>query len=103
MSKGWSFELTNYLLIQAVGEEAARELFPKYPDDLPFHIPPGTHGLHLHYTKPKKRKAEPETPLPPFDGAGGGSNAWVLSGDRTRSGKPLLHNDPHLPLRVPGI
>jgi len=30
MSKGWSFELTTYLLIDAVGREAARELFPDY-------------------------------------------------------------------------
>ncbi|MDW8137373.1 MAG: penicillin acylase family protein [Bacteroidota bacterium] len=30
-----------------------------------------------------------------------GSNAWVVSGLRTRSGKPLLANDPHLMLQVP--
>ncbi len=30
-----------------------------------------------------------------------GSNAWVLSGDRTVSGKPLLASDPHLPFTVP--
>jgi penicillin amidase len=32
-----------------------------------------------------------------------GSNNWVVSGDRTRSGKPLLANDPHLALDCPGI
>ncbi len=30
------------------------------------------------------------------------SNAWVLSGARTDSGKPILANDPHLGLRMPG-
>lgn len=31
------------------------------------------------------------------------SNAWVIAGDRTRSGRPILANDMHLPLRAPGI
>ncbi len=34
---------------------------------------------------------------------GGGSNAWVLAGARTASGKPLLASDPHLPPMAPGI
>lgn len=32
-----------------------------------------------------------------------GSNAWVVSGSRTSSGKPMLVNDPHLGLASPGI
>jgi penicillin amidase len=32
-----------------------------------------------------------------------GSNNWVVSGSRTASGKPLLSNDMHLTLTVPGI
>ncbi|HTP31620.1 MAG TPA: penicillin acylase family protein [Candidatus Acidoferrales bacterium] len=32
-----------------------------------------------------------------------GSNAWVLAGRHTASGKPLLSNDPHLEFSVPGI
>lgn len=31
------------------------------------------------------------------------SNNWVVAGSRTRSGKPLLANDPHLGLSCPGI
>ncbi len=34
---------------------------------------------------------------------GKGSNSWVLAGSRTRSGKPLLANDPHLGLSAPAI
>jgi len=30
-----------------------------------------------------------------------GSNAWVISGSKTEMGKPLIANDPHLPLQVP--
>ncbi len=36
-------------------------------------------------------------------GDGIGSNAWVVSGSRTTTGKPLLANDPHLALSIPGI
>jgi len=32
-----------------------------------------------------------------------GSNNWVVSGEKTVSGKPLLANDPHLMLTIPGI
>ena len=36
-------------------------------------------------------------------GEGGGSNSWVVGPDRTRSGHPLLCNDPHLPMGLPGM
>lgn len=32
-----------------------------------------------------------------------GSNNWVVAGSHTASGKPLLANDPHLPISVPPI
>lgn len=36
-------------------------------------------------------------------GDGLGSNSWVVSGERTTTGKPLLANDPHLGVGQPGI
>nr|WP_203591300.1 penicillin acylase family protein [Streptomyces sp. SID13031] len=36
-------------------------------------------------------------------GDGIGSNAWVVSGDHTTTGKPLLANDPHLGATMPGV
>jgi len=33
----------------------------------------------------------------------GASNAWVIGGSRTKTGKPLLCNDPHLTLMAPSI
>ena len=32
-----------------------------------------------------------------------GSNSWVLAGARTKSGRPILANDPHLGLRTPSV
>jgi penicillin amidase len=37
--------------------------------------------------------------LPQYDG----SNAWVVAGKRTRSGKPLLAGDPHISFAVPAV
>ena len=32
-----------------------------------------------------------------------GSNNWAVSGSRTKSGKPILANDPHLELTLPSV
>ena len=36
-------------------------------------------------------------------GEGVGSNSWVVAGEHTASGLPLLANDPHLSISAPGI
>ncbi len=36
-------------------------------------------------------------------GSGMGSNSWVISGERTASGKPILCNDPHLAFGLPAL
>ena len=36
-------------------------------------------------------------------GDGIGSNSWVVAGEHTVSGKPLLANDPHLDTSIPGV
>lgn len=36
-------------------------------------------------------------------GEGIGSNSWVVSGDHTSTGMPLLANDPHLSISQPGV
>ena len=43
--------------------------------------------------------------LPPIalHGGPGASNAWVVSGARSSTGKPLLANDPHLSPRHPSV
>jgi penicillin amidase len=39
----------------------------------------------------------------PGDTAGVGSNSWVVDGAHSTTGKPILANDPHLSVSVPGI
>lgn len=43
-----------------------------------------------------------ETIRQPF-GLFDGSNAWVIAGSRTRSGKPILANDPHINFSAPSV
>ncbi|AFL87243.1 penicilin amidase [Terriglobus roseus DSM 18391] len=53
--------------------------------------------------------AQAKAALAPFvgalqcEGCQAGSNNWAISGAHTQSGKPLVANDPHLALTVPGI
>ncbi|MBN8189950.1 MAG: hypothetical protein GYB50_17655 [Rhodobacteraceae bacterium] len=37
------------------------------------------------------------------DATGGGSNNWVVSGDLTDDGEPILIGDPHRELEMPGM
>jgi len=39
----------------------------------------------------------------PGEDAAAGSNSWALGGAWSASGAPLVANDPHLPLRLPGV
>jgi len=59
-----------------------------------------------------RRRQMPNLVLPSIDGdqlidklvrLRGASNNWVVDGRYTKSGKPLLANDPHLGLSAPGI
>ena len=47
----------------------------------------------VNYLFPVRSGAEPQP----------GSNAWAIAGSRTASGKPLLSNDMHLAMSIPGI
>lgn len=38
-----------------------------------------------------------------FEGSSVGSNAWAISGSRTKSGKPMLAGDPHLGMGMPPV
>jgi penicillin amidase len=104
------FEFTNALKV--LGEENFRILYSDLADSLYPVIPKGTiyEKPALAITAPEsadslyyKRKdtiqlAEDFKPNP-----SNGSNNWVLSGSRTKSGKPILSNDPHLGLTLPSI
>lgn len=41
--------------------------------------------------------------MPSTDFDSVGSNAWVVGGNHTKKGKPILSNDPHLGLIIPSL
>jgi len=100
-------EATNAL--QILGKEAFDKLFPEYnPKQSPI-IPAGTKWTFT----PEKGTA----PTPAIQEAIGlirhkvyekerelvGSNNWAVAGSKTKSGSPILCNDPHLMLSLPSI
>jgi penicillin amidase len=48
-------------------------------------------------------KALDELPVMVGRGDGVGSNSWVVGPERSSTGKPLLANDPHLGVGIPGV
>ncbi|MFL5767199.1 MAG: penicillin acylase family protein [Actinomycetota bacterium] len=87
LSGNWDAELLRMEVAERLGVEAVRELFPGTPD---FDEQGGWEFLEL------LRNA----PLRP---AGQGSNNWVVSGERSETGAPLLANDPHITVGMPPI
>jgi penicillin amidase len=105
----WNLGLDLQRAVDAVGPELGRDLFPAYPDS----------GVTILEDAPVPTRPAPPAPrvsgvpipaIPPLaaallDGvsAARASNAWVIGGSRTRSGKPILANDMHLALRAPSL
>ena len=86
LSGNWDRELLRVHLAERFGEEAVPVLLPPLSPDPPNVLAGGLAGLLLDE-------------IPHLGGQG--SNAWVVSGSRTASGRPLLANDPHLLVQQP--
>ncbi|MCI0415759.1 penicillin acylase family protein [bacterium] len=102
-----STETSRARLLQHMTHKQVEELFPPYPSINPFIL-----------TRFPAKPAITGNMLAPLDGLGYllenlplnhdpessfGSNNWVISGNRTKTGKPLLANDPHLGAQMPSI
>ena len=121
-------EIARVLASTTVPAELVEELYPPYPVDE--HAPILGRGAIVSgrfdpSASPRSAAARP--PVPPAvtravapglrtvarldaavpallgTGAGIGSNSWVVSGQHTADGAPLLANDPHLGPAMPGI
>ncbi|WP_257347554.1 penicillin acylase family protein [Pseudalkalibacillus decolorationis] len=90
----WEGQAFRQYLLQKFPEEKALELFPSYPEDGSTIISAAKNNP-LHFKKSFANAVVPNT----FNG----SNNWVVSGQKTESGLPLLANDPHLGLGTPSI
>ncbi|RAL21056.1 penicillin acylase family protein [Thermoflavimicrobium daqui] len=90
----WEGQAFRYYLLQRFPKEKALDLFPSYPEHGP-DIIEKLQTLQLDLSKSFASAVVPH----PFNG----SNNWVISGEKSVSGKPMLANDPHLSLASPAI
>lgn len=97
MNYAWYGELVRGKIIEKVGEEMALELEPNYWELNPIGLLQGQESNLL------LEDGLLEAFKGPFLQAKGGSNGWAISAARSRSGRPILCNDPHLPLLQPAI
>lgn len=115
-------EIDRALVLADHGPEKLAELYPDYPYDR--HQPIVTQGA-LVDGRYEPQASEPGTrdpARPPYraalaearaavdavpallgQGDGIGSNSWVVSGELSETGAPLLANDPHLGTSLPGV
>ncbi len=92
-------EILRLQLLQRMPPEKIRGLNPPLPQE--------ALDAYLQYApKPGTKFADAAAALDalaPNLATIGASNNWVIGGSMTQSGLPMLANDPHLPLTVPGF
>ncbi len=98
LSGNRSSELLRAHIAARLGASAVDTLVPPYPEEDPVIVP---HPLSEASLRTLPDAAMEAVAL----GAGDhlGSNSWVVAGDRTQTGAPLLANDPHLGIQMPSI
>lgn len=99
------FSQTDFEKLYPIFSDSLQPIAPnlaeqKYPDSavVDMHKPVTADSLYFTYPKP----ATFDDSLPKPDKSNG-SNNWAVSGSKTRSGRPILCNDPHLSLNLPSI
>ena len=109
-------EIQRAVLLKTLTPEQVGELFPPYPSDHPVivnKIGDGTSSSILSsaialdipnatLTALQRNASLLDSLLGPLNDEVG-SNSWVVSGNLTTTGKPLLANDPHLGIAMPSI
>ncbi len=101
LSTNWERELLRAEMVRELGPELTARLEPPYPPGNPVITAPGEpwdgDGLRLAEQIDEVRETLG------FASQAGGSNNWAVAGSRTKSGRPLLAGDPHLPSSMPGV
>jgi penicillin G amidase len=105
LSANWESELLRARLVELLGAERAADFLPNFPAGYPTIVPGATvgariaEGLARAYEEMLQNLPLGAIPATP----GAGSNNWVVAGEHTATGRPILANDPHLPPLFPTI
>jgi penicillin amidase len=101
LSTNWELELLRSELVELIGAEKTAALEPQYPRGNPLVTAPGRgytgEGNDLAAQIASVREALG------LSAHATGSNNWVVSGERSVTGKPLLACDPHLTTTIPDL
>lgn len=97
----WWSDLMFSHLIQKFGENKAKELIPYFPQNAPTIIPSGLKSISS-ISRGLIEVDKSYRQLVGFTGTHIGSNNWVVNGNKSVSGKPMIANDPHLAYTAPG-
>ena len=89
-------------LAAEIGPERTAQLSPGYQPGSLLTVPPGERysGPVLNAVDELRSVVEASSMLNDIDG---GSNGWAISGDRTKSGLPLVAGDSHRGLEAPNV
>ena len=98
MSSSWKPEIVYGAIENYFGKEKLKEIYPYYSDDHPTIASASFKNKILSDIMNQELFLEN---LLGYNSSVSGSNNWVISGARTKSGKPLLANDPHLKFTQP--
>ncbi|RDV26367.1 penicillin acylase family protein [Lysinibacillus capsici] len=90
----WNTLAFRHWALQNFDEEKAKELFIKYPEN-------ASAIIEANIQNPIAVAGQFSAEMLPNEF--NGSNNWVVSGDKTKSGMPILADDPHLGLSTPSI
>jgi penicillin amidase len=97
----WRVEILRQQLVARFGDDALGRLLPGYPADAPVIVPAVGATGRTGGAPPERAPGVPGLVLAGRPGLG--SNNWVVAGDRTATGRPLLANDPHLEAQMPSV
>jgi penicillin amidase len=97
----WSKELARMDLARRLSDTQISQFFASYPKSSPVSL--ARHRRLYRDLEASVDIAQLIKMLPRGRTEGIGSNNWVLSGARTKSGKPIVANDPHLGLTAPAV
>ena len=96
MNKGWQNELVYGHLMSKFDDDIIKSLQKALDYESEGNLQMG--ATLKKFSEYNEKPNEVDIPML-FDN--GGSNAWVVSGRLTQSGKPIMANDPHLPFTLP--
>ncbi|MFQ5630357.1 MAG: penicillin acylase family protein, partial [bacterium] len=102
LSFTWHLEPVLYLIAEKVGREKALQLFPEFPKNAPVIVSERSH-TNTEILAEFLDRSRSAKKIFGSNGTVAVSNSWVISSQKSATGKPILANDPHLNLNFPSI